>query len=601
MAESGYPLPPEAYTCPLCADILRDPVTIPCGDTCCLECIKIYWDQADHLGVYSCPQCRATFTPRPVLRRNLPSVGGVQETRHLPELTPFPFMQRDSFCDFCTGRKSKAVKSCLMCLAYYCETHVKPHYESPTFKKHKLVDETGHLDRKICPQHEKGLELFCRSDQMCVCVLCTVREHRGHNIVSAEDERAEKQKVLVVTQAEVLHIIQERMKELQELRHNVDVLKSCSQRAVSDCDKIFVEMARAVERWRSEIISLIEANERAAMSQAEGYVERLEQEVMELQRRDMELRQILETEDNIHFLQNFPTLCVPPEPMVPKVVINPEFSFSEITKTATDMKEQLEDICKKEQSKISKTVPSKVDHQEPRTRADFLNNTPCPLRGGYLGTTSHLFNTPVSPYCSNTPCPLRGGYLGMTSHPFNTPVSPYCSNTPCPLRGGCAQVEHDSRTAATATATALSLMELKGSLLCRYAPLSGGIAVQLLKVRAAVKGVGIGGFVPAVGELVALERVLQLEAPAALRAVERPLARVHAAVLVQRAPVMEGFSALHAAEWLLARVDVAVLLQAAYLSERAAAVGATVRAVGGGCGSGGGGVAGLGAGPLQAL
>ncbi|KAI1903850.1 hypothetical protein AGOR_G00031460 [Albula goreensis] len=391
MAESGYPLPPESYTCPLCADILRDPVTIPCGDICCLECIKIYWDQADHLGVYSCPQCRATFTPRPVLRRNLPSVGGVQETRHLPELTPFPFMQRDSFCDFCTGRKSKAVKSCLMCLAYYCETHVKPHYESPTFKKHKLVDETGHLDRKICPQHEKGLELFCRSDQMCVCVLCTVREHRGHNIVSAEDERAEKQKVLVVTQAEVLHIIQERMKELQELRHNVDVLKSCSQRAVSDCDKIFMEMARAVERWRSEIISLIEANERAAMSQAEGYVERLEQEVMELQRRDMELRQILETEDNIHFLQNFPTLCVPPEPMVPKVVINPEFSFSEITKTATDMKEQLEDICKKEQSKISKTVsdtpvyillprkgerrlklPSKVDLQEPRTRADFL-------------------------------------------------------------------------------------------------------------------------------------------------------------------------------------------------------------------------------------
>lgn len=191
MADSRDAVPPEEYGCPLCADVLRDPVTIPCGDTYCLECIKIYWDQADHLGVYSCPQCRATFTPRPVLRRNVPNV--THDCYQLPQLTPFPFPQRDSLCDFCIGRKSKAVKSCLMCLAYYCETHIKPHYESSTFKKHKLVDETGHLERKICPQHEKGLELFCRSDQMCICVLCTVREHRNHNIVSADEERAEKQ------------------------------------------------------------------------------------------------------------------------------------------------------------------------------------------------------------------------------------------------------------------------------------------------------------------------------------------------------------------------------------------------------------------------
>ncbi|XP_056228113.1 tripartite motif-containing protein 16 isoform X1 [Seriola aureovittata] len=400
MAESGFPLPPDDF-CLLCVDTLRDPVTIPCGDTYCLECIKVYWDQFDHMGVYSCPQCRATFTPRPVLRRNLPDVNH-EPRRQLPELTPFPYMHRESFCDFCVGRRNKAVKSCLMCLAYYCEMHVKPHYESSTFKRHKLVDETGHLDRKICPQHEKGLELFCRSDQMCICVLCTVREHRSHNITSAEEERVEKQKVLVVTQSEVQYIIQERMKELQELKHNVDVLKvrtdiassninSAAQRAQAESDKTFHEMLQAVERWKAEINQMITANMQAAMSQAEGYVERLEQEILELQRRDAELRQILETEDNIHFLQNFPTLCVPPEAMVPKVLINPQFSFGEMSKTATEMKEHLDDICKKELSKISKTVsetpvyillprngdkrlkvPSRVDFQEPKIRTDFL-------------------------------------------------------------------------------------------------------------------------------------------------------------------------------------------------------------------------------------
>ncbi|XP_076843791.1 uncharacterized protein ftr84 isoform X1 [Brachyhypopomus gauderio] len=293
----------DSFVCSLCAEGPRDPVTIPCGDTFCLECIKMYWDQCDHAGIYSCPQCRATFTPRPHLRRNVPNVGPRDTSTPSPALPPLPSLKRDSLCDFCTGRRKPAVKSCLVCLAYYCEVHVKPHYESATFKRHKLVDETGHLDRKVCPQHEKGLELFCRSDQMCVCVLCTVREHRGHNTVSAEEERADKQKVLVVTHSEVHHIIQERMKELQDLRHNVEVLKGNAHRAQAASDKIFSEMLQSVERWHAEMCQLIQANLQAAMTQAQGYVERLEQEIMELQRRDAELRQIIDTEDNIHFLQ----------------------------------------------------------------------------------------------------------------------------------------------------------------------------------------------------------------------------------------------------------------------------------------------------------
>lgn len=79
--------------------------------------------------------------------------------------------------------------------------------------------------------------------------------------------------------------------------------KSCAQRAQTESDKTFHEMLQAVERWKAEINQMIMANMQSAMSQADGYVERLEQEIMELQRRDTELRQILETEDNIHFLQ----------------------------------------------------------------------------------------------------------------------------------------------------------------------------------------------------------------------------------------------------------------------------------------------------------
>uniref|UniRef100_A0AAZ3RG00 RING-type domain-containing protein n=1 Tax=Oncorhynchus tshawytscha TaxID=74940 RepID=A0AAZ3RG00_ONCTS len=61
----------DSISCSICLDLLKDPVTIPCGHSYCKGCIKEYWSLDDQKGIHSCPQCRQTFTPRPALNRNI--------------------------------------------------------------------------------------------------------------------------------------------------------------------------------------------------------------------------------------------------------------------------------------------------------------------------------------------------------------------------------------------------------------------------------------------------------------------------------------------------------------------------------------------------
>ncbi len=100
----------------------------------------------------------------------------------------------DVECDSCSDRKEKAIKTCLVCLASYCETHLRLHNELNAWKAHLLVDVTEELQTKMCPQHHKLLEVYCRTDRQCICFLCMLdANHKEHDMVSAATERAEKQ------------------------------------------------------------------------------------------------------------------------------------------------------------------------------------------------------------------------------------------------------------------------------------------------------------------------------------------------------------------------------------------------------------------------
>ncbi|KAL6463056.1 hypothetical protein MHYP_G00274470 [Metynnis hypsauchen] len=368
----------DQFSCPVCLDLLKDPVTINCGHSFCKVCINGCWDQEDQRGVYSCPQCRQTFTPRPVLSRNNVMAEVVEKLKktELQAAPPAPGYAGpgDVECDFCTGRKLRAIKSCLTCLASFCETHLKPHYEVPSWKKHKLVKASSQLQEKICSQHDKLIEIYCRTDQSCICYLCTMDKHRDHNTVPAITERTEKQNQLKEMQSKVQQRIQEKQKKLQELKQTVTTLKRCAQSAVEDSEKIFTELIRSIEKKRSEVMELIRAQEEAELRGGEELMEKLEQEIADLQRRHTELEQLSLTDDHIHFLQSLQSLCVSSgSEDSPSITVHQHLSFDGVRRSLSELKERLEEFCTEEFSKIPPQVGAvQILSSEPKTREDFL-------------------------------------------------------------------------------------------------------------------------------------------------------------------------------------------------------------------------------------
>ncbi|XP_073672695.1 uncharacterized protein [Garra rufa] len=215
MAEARFSQ--DEFSCPVCLDLLKDPVTIPCGHSYCKSCITGCCDQEDQKRVYRCPQCRQTFDPRPALARNSMVAELVEKLKKTKLPADCYAGDGDVECDVCTGRKYKAVKSCLVCLKSYCQNHLQQHDSWFKGKRHRLTDATERLQEMICQKHE----VFCRTDQKCLSVLC-MYTHENHDIVSAAAQRTEKQKQLKETQKTFQQRIQQREKDVQQLRETVE-------------------------------------------------------------------------------------------------------------------------------------------------------------------------------------------------------------------------------------------------------------------------------------------------------------------------------------------------------------------------------------------
>ncbi|XP_062277317.1 E3 ubiquitin/ISG15 ligase TRIM25-like [Scomber scombrus] len=376
----------ELFDCSICLQLFDDPVTTACGHSFCMKCINTFWDRNNERDTYSCPQCRQTFNPRPVLKRNTLLADLFEEhkrTKSQNAAAGETFASPDDVqCDACTGRKKKATMNCLVCLASYCETHLQPHSEVPPLKKHKLVPASTPIKESICGYHGKLLESYCRTDQQFICLLCAMNDHKGHDTVTVEAEKCEMQRKLETTKQEIEDKVLASERQMTELRQAADCIRDAAWEVCDDFERLCQEhirlYVRSVERRCSEMREKVGEAEKSGVDWTSSLHGQLRRHVSELRGREDKLDQLSLTKYPIKFLQGFQALGD-----LPVFTVSHE-RFHTLSEFVIAQKDTLKDVS----DQMKKDLFNKFEE-------NLVSNTPrhheeTPLRSHFLSSYSRV-------------------------------------------------------------------------------------------------------------------------------------------------------------------------------------------------------------------
>ncbi|NXF93810.1 TRI65 protein, partial [Eubucco bourcierii] len=258
----------DKLQCPICLELFRVPVTLPCGHNFCKCCISDHWHKQEQVPTgamrgYNCPQCRRDFGQRPELEKNI---------------------------TLCTVVELERAGEARGVGAERCEV---PHGE-------------------LCPQHGRPLELYCRDEQRCICCVCIVQQCQGHRQVLCEEEHSEKQNQLKRILQKAEEESQRIEQEMQELEKQTHSIKDASERLRSVITSKFTVLREALEDQQQQTSARIEQEETAALGCVEENWNLLKDRLDVLGQHRERAQHLLACPDHRTFLQ-VPSQChVPP-------------------------------------------------------------------------------------------------------------------------------------------------------------------------------------------------------------------------------------------------------------------------------------------------
>ena len=184
-------------TCAVCSKPYKDPRTLPCLHSFCLQCLHHEIEKSGSQQMFQCPICeRNTSIP-------VGGASGLPQNLHLGfEVEVAGYMSKmvnnsDVACDHCIdGGNGPAVVFCCTCHQFLCKVVYECHRTDRHLSKlHNMVglDQEGarqlHTTMKprdhYCSQPSHGnnnLNFYCETCSLLVCLHCTTATHKSHTV-----------------------------------------------------------------------------------------------------------------------------------------------------------------------------------------------------------------------------------------------------------------------------------------------------------------------------------------------------------------------------------------------------------------------------------
>ncbi|KAM4691153.1 E3 ubiquitin/ISG15 ligase TRIM25-like [Rhinophrynus dorsalis] len=363
----------EELTCSICLELFITPVTIPCGHNFCCLCLELTWKESA-VCTYSCPQCRCPFNTKPDLKKNTLLSNLVSQLRAArgpeePETKKKECPPDDVLCDNCM--KGAAAKSCLTCMASFCQEHLQPHLHSPAFMDHQLRQPLRDLQQRKCPEHNKLLDHYCWDHSRCICCHC-LGTHKTCRTSSLQEGKTHKE----LHFKNLLRSLNQRIEKTSTL---TDEIKR-EQRQVMDITKKKKDL---LDQEYDEIKALIEQEQRKSIRKLEGEQNRVNSKfsytlsVFDKKKKEFEVLKtkvvsLLQEDDDLQFLKQATKL----HDVTSKDIFKPKTEFDEkllhqVFRSTVSLKETI----KTKLAQIDETLEGRPQPTAPKEKASADEST----------------------------------------------------------------------------------------------------------------------------------------------------------------------------------------------------------------------------------